>query len=304
MLKVRYGSYGKFSGPYIKGDVDAMHKPYLDDTHWMRVLWLTTMVESGGKTGSIMMADGTGCTAGVEQSIIVYPRNLTVQGPLVKLLWLLDHVIPLHYYAIGELFDRHRWVIAGDKKIRDADDGSIIRPADLREALTPNQGRVPRSGPQWEQSKEWAQAFCEIFSRKDTRDAQIKHAMDGFTKFARRVEHKKLDHVSIEDAVYGGNAMKPPFEDSIEGWTNDLAMALFWERKTNGPAPALTRLGRAVKRFEPQDPAFGRFLIQQLSTAKYGRWATNRNRRARKFAQMVWPKELFTGPKPVWPRIF
>jgi hypothetical protein len=305
-IRVSYGSYGAYSGPFIKGFGDAMEIPTLADPHWRRVLWLTIMVESGGKLGSVVMFDGTACTTGIEQSILVYPRNLKQQGPLPGLLYLLDHVVPISYYDLGTLLADQKWVIAGDKQIRDADKGTIISPKVLRDTLTPVGGKVPRFGPAWEQSCRWALAFHEVFSLEETREAQIKHAMDGFTKFARRECSPQLDKDNtIENLVYGGDVMVPRFQvDTIDGAINDMAMALFWERKTNGPVPALKRLKAALNRYDAQDPAFGRFLIRQLSTASWGRWATNRNKRARKFAQQVWPKALFNGPKAVWPAKF
>ena len=302
--KARYGSYGKYSGPYIKGTSWIMELPDMTSPHWRRVLWLTTMVESGGKLGSVMMADGTGATAGVEQSILVYPRNLKVQGPLVGLIYLLDHVVPVSYYRLGQLLVDEGWTIAGDKTIRYLNSGMVVPPRVLRETLTPNQGRVPRRGAQWERSRAWAFALHELFSLPETREAQTKHAIDGFTKFARRVKHKKLERLNIEDAIYGGDVMINPFEGSITGWTNDLAMAMWWNYKTNAPAPALTRLGRAIKRFDSADPDLGRFLLRQLGTSSYGRWATNRWRRSRQHAMKVWPRELFVGPKAVCPAKF
>lgn len=303
--QVRYGSYGRYSGPYIKGTEDAMVMPTMKDDHWRRVLWLTIMVESGGKLGSVMMADGTGCTAGVEQSILVYPRNLKVQGPLPGLLYLLDHVVPISYYSLGKMLADEGWMIGGDKTIREMDNGQLVSPATLRATLTPYGGVVPRSGVPWERAKAWALAFHELFSMNATQEAQIKHAIDGFTKFARRVKHKKLDRETIENVVYNGDCLAAAFDvETLEGAACDLAMALFWERKTNGPAPALTRLGRATKRFESNDMDFARFLLRQLGTSSYGRWATNRWRRSRQHAMKVWPKELFTGPKAIMPKSF
>jgi hypothetical protein len=304
-VQVRHGSYGNYSGPYIKGTEFVMEMPVLERWHWRRVLWLTIMVESGGKLGSVMMADGTAATAGVEQSIIVYPRNLKVQGPLVGLIYLLDHVVPLSYYQLGQLLLAEGWTITGDKQLRYIGTGKIVPPRVIRETLTPNQGRVPRRGAQWEQSKKWALAFHELFSLPNTREAQVKHAIDGFTKFARRVEHKKLGRDTVENLVYGGDVMVSPFDvDTFEGAVNDLAMAMWWNYKTNAPAPALTRLGRAVKRYGADHQQFGRFLLRQLGTSTYGRWATNRWRRSRQHAMKVWPRELFIGPNAVMPKSF
>jgi hypothetical protein len=105
--------------------------------------------------------------------------------------------------------------------------------------------------------------------------------------------------------------MQPqPFANVV----NDLAMAMWWNYKVNGPAPAKTRLGRAIKRFklatnaptvdfaDPDDDRFGRFLINQLRSSTYGRWATNRYDRTRQHSMKVWPRRLFTGPKAVMPK--
>lgn len=303
--QVKYGGYGKYTGPYIRGTVDAMPMPTMDDFHWRRVLWLTIMVESGGKLGSIMMADGTGCTAGVEQSILVYPRNLKVQGPLPGLLYLLDHVVPISYYSLGKMLADEGWMIGSDKTIREDINGQLVTPKMLRQTLTPYDGVVPRTGMAWERAKAWALAFHELFSLEATREPQLKHAVDNFTKCARRSQHDKLAGSTIENVVYGGDCLVEPFAtDTIEGAACDLAMAMWWNYKTNAPAPALTRLARATEHYQPNDPAFARFLIRQLGTSTFGNWATNRWRRSRQHAMKIWPKELFTGPKAVMPTSF
>jgi hypothetical protein len=311
VIRVRHGSYGKYSGPYIKGTEPAMDVPTMESAHWHRAFWQTIMVESGGNIGSIMMADGTGMTAGLHQSILVYPRNLKVQGPLVKMLWLMDHVLPVPYY-IGDLFEEQDWYLAPDKRIRYRTSGKEVPPRVLRDTLTPLGGKVPRRGARWEQSKRWAEAFHDLFTARPGRKFQIQHGIDEMTKFARsHLDKKRLGNASIEDAIYRGNAMGPePFANPV----NDLAMAMWWNYKTNAPAPAKTRLGRAIKRFQLEtdsptvdfsdadDDRFGRFLINQLRSSTYGRWATNRYDRTRQHSMKVWPRQLFTGPKAVMPK--
>ncbi len=301
MVKVQYGTYGKFSGPYIVGTEDALDVPSLESSHWDRALWLTVMVESGGKLGSIMMADGTGVTAGLEQSILVYPKNLAVQGPLVGLLHFVDCSYNLSLYELGMGFKNEGWVVAADKTIRYIDSGKIVPPRVLRETMTPNQGCVPKRGPEWERSKAWALAFHDYFKTKSK--AQAKHAIDGFTKYARRIQQDKLVGLTIEQAVYADDVMqKPPFgTDSINSLANDLAMAMFWCYKTNAPAPAMTCLSKALASHEQR---WGKKLLRLFGTSKYGRWATNRWKRSRQHAMKVWPKELFSGPDMVMPASF
>jgi hypothetical protein len=305
--KVLYGTYGKFSGPYIVGTEDALDVPSLESSHWDRALWLTVMVESGGKLGSVMMADGTGVTAGIEQSILVYPKNLSVQGPLVGLLYFFNNGYSLSLFDLGKRITNEGWKIASDKTIRYIDSGKIVPPRVLRETVTPNQGCVPRKGPEWERSKAWSLAFHEYFGMGSK--AQARHAIDGFTKYARRVMQEKLFFWTIEKSVYGGDVMQnPPLgtDDSINGMVNDLAMAMFWCYKTNAPASAMTCLSKALASYDPiaGDSGFGKKLLRLFGTSKYGRWATNRWKRSRQYAMKVWPKELFSGPDMVMPASF
>jgi hypothetical protein len=155
-------------------------------------------------------------------------------------------------------------------------------------------------------------AFHDLFTAKPGIDFQIQHGIDELTKFARQHhDPKRLGNCNIEAAIYRGNVMTPtPFANAA----NDLAMAMWWNYKTNAPAPAKTRLGRAIKKFkldtdtptvdfaDPDDDSFGRFLINQLRSSTYGRWATNRYDRTRRHSMKVWPRELFTGPRAVMPK--
>ena len=298
--KVLFRQIGSFSGPVIRGKKPAFATaPQLSSNHLLRAFWLTTMVESGGKLGSVMMADGTGATASLEQVIAVYPRNMKEQGPLFKLLNRIDAVAPVSYYLN---FYGMGWRISEDGVLRDKQ-GKPVAPKLIRDTFTPVGGRVPQSaGDGWKRSKEWAIGFHQLFSLDQTRDTQVRCGIEHITKFAKRVKSKKLLKHTVEDICYGGEVQNPnPFFPQCPQM--DLAMCMWWNYKTNAPSPALKALNEARLAFFPLDEPeqFARCLLNKLRTSRYGRWGTNRYDRSREHAMAVWPPELFEGPDAVMP---
>jgi hypothetical protein len=293
--EVHHGSIGKFSGPVVRGTIEAFPKiPTLTDTHLDRAFWLTTMVESGGKAGSIMAADGTGMTASMEQLVAVLPRHMDEQGSLFGILQELSKVVDITAFLP---FNEMGWKLEGG--VLKAADGKPVPPAVIRETFTPNSGRVPAKGPQWEQSKKWALAFHRLFVQPETIRLQIEYGIAQFIKFAN-TKNPRLGGRTVNDLVYGGKLTQ---QDPFNGATiNDLAMSMWWCYKVNGPAPALDRLASAA-RLAPNtaDPQFGRRLIILLHTSQYGKWATNRYDRTRQYARTVWPTKFFEGPDAIMP---
>lgn len=292
---VRHGSINNFSGPIIKGTTDAFSKtPTMADTHLDRAFWLTTMVESGGKAGSIMAADGTGMTASMEQLVAVLPRHMDEQGSLFGMLQELSKTIDITRFLP---FNEVGWKLMNS--VLCATDGKPVPPRVIRETFTPNSGRVPAKGPQWEQSKKWALAFHRLFAQPETIKLQIDYGIAQFVKFAN-TRNPRLGKRSVNELVYGGNLTA---QDPFDGATvNDLAMSMWWCYKVNGPAPALDRLASTNKQHPNfKDPEFGRRLIFMLRTSQYGKWSSNRYDRTRQHARTVWPTKFFEGPDAAMP---
>jgi len=291
---VKYGTIGNYSGPIVKGTVDAFDKiPTMADSHLDRAFWLTTMVESGGKAGSIMAADGTGMTASLEQLVAVYPRNMNEQGSLFGMLQKLSETMDVNEL----LFEEVGWELF-EGVLRNKKTAGAILPSMIQNTFTPPNGHVPARGPQWEQSKKWALKFHKLFATPTTIDVQIKYGMNQFVKYAR-TRSPRLRKQSVDALIYKGNIeLDDPFKGEI---VNDLAMAVWWSYKVNGPTPAMERLFDAATDHKPESPEFGQHLIRLLRTSKYGRWATNRYDRTRKHAMSVWPDSFFNGPDAVMP---
>ncbi len=299
-MKVLHRSIGSYSGPVIRGKISAFsHAPVLNEPHLLRAFWLTTMVESGGRLGAVMMADGTGCTAGLEQVIAVYPRNLKEQGPLFKLLNRMDGVAPVAYHLD---FISHGWTLSEDGVLR-KQSGERVAPKEIRDTFTPTGGRVagPGSGDAWDRSRKWALGFHQLFSLQQTSRLQVRCGIEHLAKFAKRYKTRKLGRQTVEALCYGGQAQNPDvFNDCLE---LDLAMAFWWNYKTNAPSPALTALAKELDNssITSNPVAFARNLIYRMRMSNYGRWATNRYDRTREHALTVWPKEFFEGDTAIMP---
>jgi len=295
MTTVRHKTHGSFSGPYIYGTKSAYQEPpKLDNsTHLDRAFWLTTMVESGGKAGTIMGADGTGITASLEQLPAVYPRNMSVQGPLFKMLRRIDFAVPVSYYLP---FHMEGWVLEHDGVLRYKDNGEPVPPKVIRDTFTPYGGKVPKRGPKWEMAKSWALYFHDLFIQGPAILIQLKYGTEQFCKFAQRYQTKYLDQKTIETLIYNGNVLHPLRFDGDPKM--DLAMCMWWNYWVNSPTTAIKKMRDVLITHSGSD--LGSAIIKSLRMSNYGRWGTNRYDRTRENAMKVWPAELFDkdGPMP------
>lgn len=317
-------TFNSYSGPRIVG-TDSFHLPE-NAGHWERVLWLTSTVESGGKFGAITMYDGTAATAGLHQAIAVYPKELADedfnatddQGSFWKLLRLLEMV--QEFPELQDLFAKLKangWYLARDgglryladgktrvrNRTRNVKAGDLVFGYEIREALTPNQGAVPASGAQWEQSKSWALALHKVFSNPKSFKAQVEFGAQHFEHSARHkmISARGLDQ-SIEKWLYNGHLA----DFKTNYWSYDLALAVFWSHSVNGPSIAYRILAQALEAADPKShpEQFASTLLSLLGRKKYGRWhfseSNGRWQRTRLNAKKIWPSELFS-PDGVMP---
>lgn len=319
--KVKWRKLKNYSGPLIKG-TEPFHLSE-DADHWERVIWLTAQVETGGKFGATVAYDGTGNTSGIIQAIAVYPRELAHednnpaddQGPLWR---LLDKIFALNMFAVDALKEEIEdtgWYLKGGI-LRWIDTGHIVPGKDIRDELTPINGKVPRFGASWAQAKEWALLFHNVFVHPDTYDSQISFGIHHAQQVAKR-KPKALKGTTVEELLYKG---------SLTQWSRlcipddplDLALAVFFSNSVNAPAIAFRRLWMATQAFKRDRgqlmnalkplhrEIMARMLIRSLGTSSYGRWnfrnPKGRYQRTRRAAMKVWPSHLFIGSKAVMPK--
>lgn len=312
-------TFNSYSGPRILGTEDFLLAPKAG--HWERVLWLTSMVESGGRFGAITMYDGTAVTAGLHQAVAVYPRELADedfnarddQGSFFQLLRLLQslsdfpelqHLLE-RFRARGWTLSRDgtlRYLVAGKTQVRGRNKtvaaGDLVYGYEIREEFTPNQGAVPSTGAPWNQSKAWALDFQKVFSHPSSFRAQIEFGAQHFEKVARnKIIHTTQHSKSIERWLYGGNLDN--FHSTSPAY--DLALAVFWSHSVNAPTVAYKLLADAIVAVDPgTDPdKFAATLLRLLGQKRYGRWhfseTNGRWQRTRQNARKVWLSSLFSN---------
>lgn len=324
--KVKWRSWKRYSGPMIRGTTKYVLEE--NSSHWERIVWLTAQVETGGRFGATTCYDGTGNTSGIIQGIAVYPRELSHednnpaddQGPLWKMMEYIREDYPELLKPIEDEFKEIGWVIKGGHVKIINDDGSSGDPVNgrlIREELTPNQGRVPRSGQQWIEAKNWALMFHNVFNDPRSFNAQIRFGINHAKAIAKR-KPNVLRGESIESLIYTKD-IKKYIERFVEYDPMDLAMAVFFSNTVNAPAMAFRKFKQANEIFcrgkKNKNPdllsnsdreQFAKRLIRVLGNANFGRWnfriATGRYQRTRKAAMKVWPKEMFVGPTAIMPR--
>lgn len=298
-MRMLWRKYKSFSGPLVrpdKGKAKKIDQPnYTNSSFLQRALWLTSMVECGGKFGLINMYDGTAITAGLHQAALVLPRSLSKQGPLYKVLWRMNQANVLGTGIYQMLID-HKWKISPTGLIEDT--GCVLRPEEIRNTLTPTDGQVSQTGLAWQQSSAWAKAFFETFSDPKTFDIQIslgeEHLIKRITKFKskRFFDKRTLQEVAFYRGVYD----RYPFYGA-----SDLVHAAFMSFVVNAPSWAYKAYDKTLKEldldviFYDDDELFGRALIKNL--CRYSKWDDDRRngryQRTRRYAMKVWPEYLF-----------
>jgi len=317
--KVQWRKFRSYYGPMIQGTVLYELPPERRDHHVDRAFWLTAKVETGAKFGSVIAYDGTGMTAGLDQHIAVYPKELANedydakddQGGLWKLLRRLECVQGDASYraCLGQLWQAlevQGWYLAQDGVLRYAKDkgrepgvicdaGDIVYGFEIRDALTPVKGKV--DGPfNRDRAAEWARMFHLVFSHPDGFRAQAEFGKEHLVERTRkRPLEWAYDGKEITSLIVGRNI----------GAAEDLAMCMYHCHSVNAPAVANKAIKRARTRDGQLDP---KKLIRLLGNSSYGRWdddiKTGRYQRTRSAARAsgLWSWALFDGPHALMPR--
>jgi len=318
--------FKKFAGVRIKGSSDSELIKTKSIYHIDRAVWLTCMVESGGKFGCVISYDGTGITASLGQAIAVYPRNLgdevkkNDQGPLWKVLKRIKNLPPMSDMTLFEnKLANVGWYISPDSKCRWIRNGKLVSGQAIRKEFTGSEdGVMPTKGKDRARAQFWAETFHDLFANPDTFKLQLDLEKEHFVK---RAERAKLRFCREEE--YAGSTVQKviynPFHiSSITseqlGPEMDLAMSIYWSHSVNAPGYALKRFCRHVvdKGFadEWMNEAEGRKLakkiIQKFGETPFARWSDDikngRYQRTRAHAMKLWPKELFVGPDAIMPK--
>jgi hypothetical protein len=296
-------------------------------------------VETGAKFGSVVAYDGTGMTAGLDQHIAVFPKELANedfnakddQGSLWKLLRRMEVVdgSPAFRHALNRLwakFDACGWYLSQDGYLRysqdkavkrknfshDAAAGDLVYGFEIRDVLTPVGGKVKGKD---HNAAIWAAAFHELFAHPDGFKAQQHFGEEHLvTRSKKRRKWKKNTAsgllASVEEVAYRGEITV--LRAGTPNWSHemDLAMCMYQAHSVNAPGKANRLIADVHQRVHPETHQllFAERLIQKLGTSSYGRWdddlKTGRYQRTRSAARAsgLWPRRLFDGRNAVMPK--
>jgi len=302
MPNVTWKKYKTWSGVKIAGGKEFSLTAEQEKLHMWRALWLTAQVEGGGKFGAVQSYDRAGISAGLEHKIAIYPKPMK-QGSIWKLLREIELHAPCK--PLNDLWDalaQKKMFVAQDGSLRNFNTGRLIPAADIRDMLAPPGGKVPRSGPNWEEAKRWALLFFNLFSNERTHEVQVNSAIhslvagNGRNETAAYKVSVGIDHPTV--ARFGENISNE----------HDLAWCVYHCYSVNAPGKGRQRL-RASR--PDGTSAWPKRLIKTLGKTNYGRWhdtfdGGNRYDRTRKYAMRsgMWPEELFAGPNAIMPKNF
>lgn len=326
--KVLWRKYKKYEGPMIRGTTE-FPPPEGDRAtfHIDRAFWLTAAVETGAKFGAVMAYDGTAMTAGLDQHVAVYPRELSKpddgnayndQGTLWKLLRRIEMIpkgLPWDWRPDGrpayKLDDAREqlwldlaaqgWYLAQDGVLRFSNSGEPVPGRIIRNRFTPVPH--PKKGTTVDHNARelasmWVRRFHRLFAHPDTFQAQIEYGKEHLVKRTKRrkLALKAYPKEITALRVWGG---------VCEG--ADLALCMYQAHSVNAPAIANKALQKALK-YRKSAHHFAHVLIYTLGNSKYGRWdddlKNGRYQRTRKAARAsgLWSKKLFDGPEALMPK--
>lgn len=328
-VKVLWRKYKRYSGPMIRGTTTFLPPNGARKNHHVdRAFWLTTAVETGAKFGAVMAYDGTGMTAGLDQHVAVYPRELSKpddgnalddQGTLWKLLRRIETVRGggLFREDLSQLWEnlaKAGWYLAQDGVLRMLTDGSPVEGNRIRDQFTPIGGN-PNTPLRKDEAKHWALLFHYVFASSATFRAQVEYGKEHLVKRTKR-RHLKMKGGLVPNisamvpvaSLYPVELTRLCVGDATIPWTEeqDLAMCVYQAHSVNAPAIANKILMRSIgpKQYGA-DPGK---LIRLLGNSKYGRWDDDikhgRYQRTRSAARAsgLWPKDLFDGKGAIMPK--
>jgi hypothetical protein len=327
MSEIKWKQFKDYSGPVLAGETPVPTPKSLKCAE--RAYWLTTKVETGGTYGTVVMFDGTAITAGPDQYILVYPKELATedfnaaddQGPLGPLLARVMSVssrgpiIQKRFGALGwTLAPSGKFLYSMNRSVRIAGKeipvvaGAPVHGAVLRDAFTPIGGKVPKSGSNWLTACTWAREIGSLFGDPATFSTQRLYGQ----------EHLERAFKTRSFAA-GGKAITPEYILQSDVHTAmvgavpealDLAMAIWYSNSVNAPAIAIKCLGQAWQAAKGRADKLPFEIIKQLGTSTFGRWNANiaggRYQRSRKVAMAcgLWSPSLFKSAGGVMPPSF
>lgn len=300
-IKVKWVKYNNYSGCVIRDNTTTYPNPnsiYLLD----RAVYLTSLLETGGKFGMVQSYDGAAMSAGLEHNVSVLPKTMD-QGGLFPALNFIRMAVPEStcppLVSLLGAFKSAGWVLDATGALRASTGGQKVSGQAIRNEFTPDNGVVPETGPKWEQAKRWALLYNALFNHPATFHTQIESAKRGL------LLGNKAGEISAYKAICGVEYPGILMVDVNLTPEQDLALCVYHSHSVNAPSIARSCL---IESNPDNTPAWPKRLIRILGTKAYGNWKDtttggSRYDRTRIYAKNsgMWAPELFSGNDAVMP---
>jgi hypothetical protein len=257
---IRYGSYGGFAGPYIRGTLKYL--PPMTPSEWDVIQYAIASPEGGSYDG-VFMADGTAVTFGIFQWTLT-------SGRLQRLLRFIADSLMLPPPALDNRLGA-TWSIVSGKSyvICHLGTGEPMDKDALREHFTPPAGVVPRAGAQRNFANTVAATFWRLGWKDGVRGAQDNFAHDELLAECNP-KRPMLGTLRIRDILYPeGTALWDVAPDVFTA-----ARALFWSCWQNAPRQAEKVLLSVYRRVHIDDSPriFTTALARRIANSTFGNW--------------------------------
>jgi len=250
-----------YSGCLVAGSLRVLD-PRHPSEHFSCAAYLTAQVEAP-YYGMVQSYDGAGISAGLLHSILIYPATME-QGELGPVTASLLDALGPSGTSLTSLLAAQGWHLDQGGVFRDAS-GAAVSGQALRNWAAPPDGKVPQSGPEWDQACQVASAFHACFSDPVGFDVQEQQAVKwllarcGHGVALSAYQHflpagKALDGLAVAD-------LPPPVH---------VAMCVFNSFLVNSPAVALRCL--SVTSLNQDPSSFAHQLIRRLGTEGRDVW--------------------------------
>lgn len=294
MPHTRHVVFRNWAGIAFAGEIKWEASSVDKKNHLNKATWLTAVVETGAKFGSINSYDGAGLSAGLEQTIALFPKTME-QGELWSVLAKFDEVLPdtnPNWVALKASLDHAGWYLDSRGVLRNKGVGSLVGGTEIRHELSPPNGVVPDHGPDFLKAVLWAETFHNLLSDPATFQTQIRLTKNSLL----------LGNKVVESQVYRRYAQVEDASAAIVGVNIipelDLAMCIYHSFSVNAPSKARSVLQTVLDRnLGPID--FSKAIVVALGNNTYANWKNRYTRtRAEAHKSGLFDESLFSSIAP------
>lgn len=261
---LRYGSYGGFAGPWVRGIYQYDLEGTL--TEW-KIIFETVADPEGGAFDTVVTYDGTAVTFGIVQWTFT-------SGRLQKLLWEFNKNYYFHYVPIENLLKSFNLELKlknnGMPSLFDVSKNKFIEDKALRNIFTPVSGKVPKQGKNWEIASDVVSKFA-LFGIYEINKKIQENYFYGELQQESSYKRPQLGQKTIAQILYPDGYSSQLLEPQKE---QTALRALFWSMWQNNPREAEKYLNKTSKNFniinKPREMMI--HFARQVANSSFGYW--------------------------------